>query len=117
MPLHKSDYYNGIPKCVQYSTLADKQDFSNPFYLIPSNSRKSVVGSVYEIVGGLWELLILSYDPATGVLLGRPTLCPEQEPMAFKAIPIADGIKGMYMSGVPEIDNENLTRLAKLVNL
>lgn len=117
MPLHKSDYYNGIPKCVQYCTLADKQDYTNPFYLIPSKTHKNVVGSVYEIIGGLWNLRIHSYDPATGVLLGRPTLCPEQELMAFKAIPIADGIKGMYMSGVPDIDNENLTRLVKLVNL
>lgn len=117
MTLHESDYYNGIPKCIQYCALADKDDFSNPFYLKPSDTHKDIVGSVYEIIGGRWYLRIHSYDPTTGVLLGKPTLCPEQELMAFKAIPIVDGIKGMYMSGVPEIDNDNLTRLVKLGNL
>lgn len=117
MTLHESDYYNGIPKCIQYCALADKDDFSNPFYLIPCDTHKDIVGSVYEIIGGLWELRIRSYDPDTGILVGTPCLCPEQEPMHFKAIPIADGIKGMHMSGVPDIDNDNLTRLVKLVNL
>lgn len=118
MTLHESDYYNGIPKCIQYCALADKDDFSNPFYLMPSKTHKDIVGSVYtKSSAGLWELRIHSYDPDTGVLLGKPTLYPEQEPMAFKAIPIADGIKGMYMSGVPDIDNDNLIRLAKLVTL
>ena len=37
--------------------------------------------------------------------------------MAFKAIPIHDGIKGMYLFGTPEKDNDNLARVAKLAKL
>lgn len=117
MTLHESDYYNGIPKCIQYRSLADKDDFDNPFYLMPDESYKDIVGSVYEIIGGTWNLRIHSYDPDTGILLGKPALCPEQELMAFKAIPIHDGIKGMYIYGVPEMDDSHLTRIAKLANL
>ena len=116
MSLSKSDYYNGIPKCIQYKRLADKGDFNNPFYLTHKTTGKGIVGSVYDIIGGLWYLRIISYDEHTGVLLGRPTLCPEQEPMEFVAIPISDGIKGMSRFG-DSSDADNLKRLTKLANL
>lgn len=114
--LPESDYYNGIPKCIQYRDLADKGAFSNPFYLRPSKSHKDIVGSVYEIIGGLWNLRIHSYNPDTGVLRGRPTLYPEQELREFKAIPITEGIKGMYLFGT-DADQTNLERLIKLSKL
>jgi len=116
MAMSETDYYNGIPKCIQYKKLADNGDFNNPFYLIPSDSHKDIVGSVYEIIGGRWVLRIHAYDCNTGILVGKPTLCPEQELMEFKAIPIVDGIKGMYMFGSP-VDKDNLNRLAKLSHL
>lgn len=114
--MENTDYYNGIPKCIQYRKLAEKGDFSNPFYLIPSDSHKDIVGSAYEIIGGLWTLLIHAYDPSTGILVGRPKLCPEQEPMEFKAIPISDGIKGVYKFGT-SADTINLNRLNNLARL
>ena len=116
MELSKSDYFNGIPKCIQYKHLADKGDFNNPFYLNLKTTGKGIVGSVYDIIGGLWYLRIISYDEHTGVLLGRPTLCPEQEPMEFVAIPISDGIKGRYLFG-DSSDASTLERLTKLSNL
>ena len=116
MELSKSDYYYGIPKCIQYRKLAEKGDFSNPFYLIPSEPRRDTVGAVYEIFGGCWTLQIDSYDSATGVLVGHPKFSPEQEPLEFMAIPLSEGIKGVYKFG-SSADAFNLNRLYKLARL
>jgi len=43
-------------------------------------------------------------------------ICPEQEPMEFTAIPISDGIKGMYKFG-DSTDAVHLKRLTKLANV
>ena len=110
--LTELDFLNKMPKCIQYKDLADKGDFSNPFYLCIDS--KELIGSRYEIFGGRWTLKIISYNSENGTLRGVPLLYPDMPSMTFKAIPIEEGIKNMYKHGVDILDYPNLQRLIAL---
>lgn len=109
--LSSEDFINGIPKAIQYKSLADACQYGNAFYLT-HHGKNGIVGSRYYIEGGDWTLLITKYDPKTGILTGIPTVGGDER--EYIAITMKACIDHRYIHGNNVLDSAHLNTLVKL---